>query len=222
MAFKMKGWQAHGKSPMKQGGYWDRFKSWGKEKLQDLSDASVNMSNVAGVDKETRAMWDADLRRQQKQAADQKKRHEDARIKEKEMQGYRDAYMNDPISKQRDNESDSQYKRRMSDVTRHKQMYADKKYNERVAADKAATEEKSLAMSPRTEAQSKETKSVPYAKKKSPYMKNGDKKWKKNPKPDAGDWRKRDAGKIAKGKFQDKLQEVHAPRIKASRAAKNK
>ena len=152
MAFKMKGWQAHGKSPMKQDGSWiSRLGSWGKDKLQKLSDSAVNISNVAGNDPDTQAMHDAYLRKQKRDHQEMIKRHEDADAKEKQLLKYEAMYMSDPISKQRSNESDDQYRRRMADVKKHKRRFAEKKYKERMEADAAEAENKSLAMSPMDE-----------------------------------------------------------------------
>ena len=176
MAFKMRSsnkpsFKMMGSSPMKQDSIWSRAKKWGKENILDpISDASVNMSNIAGNDPETKAMHKAERDRIRQATIDMEKRHEDAAVKEKQLQDYEKMYMSDPISKQRDNESDDQYRRRMADLPKHKRRFAEGKYKDKLKADELAVEEKSLAMAPKTEeeaiAAAKNKKGVPYAKKK--------------------------------------------------------
>lgn len=150
MAFKMKGFQAHSNSPMKKGPItW--IKSKAKQAKDYIADKTVNMSNIGGMSKSDKKIFDAGNTSMDQFYADSKKRRKADAAADKAKQAYKDSYMTDKIGQQRDNESDAQYKRRMDDVTKHKQAYADKRY----AEDQA---KKSKTMTPKTKDQSTKTK----------------------------------------------------------------
>ena len=154
MAFKMKGFQAHSNSPMKKGPItW--IKSKVKQGLDYIDDKTVNM---APIDKETQAIRDQDAKNQAARTKALQNRTAKDKITDAAKQKYKDSYMTDPIGKQRDNEDDEQYARRMADITKHKQAYADKRYAEDQARDKAKKEKALSSKTPKTKEQSTKTK----------------------------------------------------------------
>jgi hypothetical protein len=165
MAFKMKGYQAHSKSPMQKGGIWDTVKSKAKQAKDYISErlpSTVNMSNVVG-DPEFKAKMTRQIKagneKLKKQKVDQAYRSQ----KQDQLQKFKDEYHKGPESKQRPNETDKQYNRRYNDSARHAKMYADKKYAEKVKSE-------SGKMGPKTQnqaiAERDVKKPVPFAKKK--------------------------------------------------------
>ena len=148
MAFKMKGYQAHSKSPMKIKGMWSNIKKKAGEARDYIKDKTVNMSNVVGMSKEEKAQRDM-INRQKKhrgrmdQAADDRKEH----------YGLMDEYKKS--NPKQDN-----------DKQKKAQAYADAKLKENKASRAKKKSDDLASMSPKTEAESKKKKTIPLAKKK--------------------------------------------------------
>ena len=151
MAFKMKGYQAHSKSPMKIKGVWQSMKKKAGEARDYKKDKTINMSNVVGMSKEEKASRDAFDRQEaarRKAASDKSKQASADHTRKTDL--YAEYVKKNP----------------QSDNERHKkaQAYADSKLKE-----EKATKKKQLASkSPQTEEQAKKDKNkrVPLAKKK--------------------------------------------------------
>jgi hypothetical protein len=99
MAFKMKGYQAHSKSPMQKGGIWETVKSKAKQAknyIKENMPSTVNMSNVVGLTGQDKKDWDAKNRREAiahakwKENKEKEAKYQAAKSKEKE--GYKSQY----------------------------------------------------------------------------------------------------------------------------------
>tara|TARA_Y100000004_G_scaffold96046_2_gene107599 strand:+ start:7360 stop:7863 length:504 start_codon:yes stop_codon:yes gene_type:complete len=165
MAFKMKGYQAHSKSPMQKGGVWDTVKSKAKQAKDYISErlpSTANMSNIVG-DPEFKAKMTRQIKAGEEKLKKQKVDQAYRQQKRDKMQAYKEEYRKGPGSKKRANETDEQFNRRYNDMKRHAQNYAEKKYAEHVKSE-------SEKMGPKTQTQSiaerDVKKPVPFAKKK--------------------------------------------------------
>ena len=69
--------------------FWSKAKDWAKDKAQAFRDAAVNMDNIGGIDKKTKAIRKADLTKQNKILKEQKARNEQA---DKDRKTKTDAY----------------------------------------------------------------------------------------------------------------------------------
>ena len=184
MAFKMKGYQAHGKSPMQKNGLWSKIKSKASKAKEYIKDRTINMSNIGGLTGDDKKMWDAKNKAEQeahnKRMAKAKKdrEYQEAKGKEKEsykkeykLPEYKDTWVAQKEKEYADKGGYAQYAKDQkrdrgsfaqeyndrfpSKKSKLSDEYAEKKYQEAKAARNVKKEKDLASHSPKTEKESK-------------------------------------------------------------------
>jgi hypothetical protein len=178
--FKMKGYQAHANSPLSSGSWFERAGRGLRQLGTDIKRSlHPSLGGVGRDPAEDRAYYRNQLRIQEmaeKEARDKALAEKNALYKQ-----FHDEYDTIGIKDQRDGttewggaETDDQYRRRMNDLKKHKNTYANKKVKEHYANLKALEEQKLNSQTPLTEeqmamAEGQGSKRPPLMKKKKKY-----------------------------------------------------
>ena len=165
MAFKMKGYQAHGKSPMKIGNLWKNVTSKVKQAKDWVGEKTANMSNVVGLTGQAKKDYDAHNLAERKRYAKLKEQREKNRkyqeAKSKEKKGYASEYKAPKYDKEKYKSRQEYYDKVTNKESKLREEYAEKKYQEAKASRRNQPD-----IGPLAEGETrKEKKGTPYAKK---------------------------------------------------------